>query len=487
MKIALIMPPMDSGEGRNSFFRVLHDFSKGKPHFNRIFKPLISNKRLIDFETYPYGLIQLSTQLTEKNHEVKIYNFLLEKTSINDIIKFYPDVIGFTCSIGGQLIWIDKVSRYLKKKLGSVIIFGGPHVTLSPKQTIRTTVADYVLKGEADYTFLNLLDFIQGKIDKLPKEGICYINKKKKIVNTPLVIIKNLDRLPIPDHSLINVKDYRTINLELSRGCNRKCPFCYISGFDGKNYWRPHSLNRKFKELKQIEDLVNIDDKRIRLLDLDFAADHSIVKNFCNYLIFNKFKSEFLADCVVYLNKDMLNKMDKAGFSQLSFGVETGSSILTKRFNKISKKKIIFDLYRNISKTNISPLSNIILMNPDETKLDILNTLKMCRKLSEIPTYNPRTGSKGIFLTHLFRPYPKTQEYFSLINKGWCEPKSFQAWGKYFEEVSLGNFTNYNFTRGVSKSYLYKILFGFTKLNFNSFLLPRSRFLLKKINYRKVK
>ena len=183
MKVALIMPIMDTGEkGANSAFKFIHDTAKGKINWNRAITPITNRIKFLDREHYPNGLIQLGTILKIANHEVKIFNFL-ERDYTQEIITFKPHVVGITCSSGPNLVWIDKFARFLKKELKCLILLGGPHVTLLPEQTLETTIADYVFIGEADFVLLDLINFLEGKISRFPEEGICYKKMEKLLRN----------------------------------------------------------------------------------------------------------------------------------------------------------------------------------------------------------------------------------------------------------------------------------------------------------------
>ena len=125
------------------------------------------------------------------------------------------------------------------------------------------------------------------------------------------------------------------------------------------------------------------------------------------------------------------------------------------------------------------PQANLVLMNPGESKKDIEETLRFAKKLASIPIKNSATGAKSMFVTHLFRPYPNTPDYFNLVDNGWVPPNSFRDWGYFFDEVSNGNFKRYNFTKDINKTYLTNILIKFSLLNFKEFIIPRSLNIIK--------
>jgi len=476
MKIALIMPPMDTGKKKNSFFKIIHDSAKGKPYWNNLFIPITKKLTIIDFEAYPNGLVQLATILKQK-HEVRIFNFLLD-SKIQNVLKFKPEFVGITCSTGANLVWIDTFSRILKEKLGCIIAFGGPHVTLSPIQSLKTTVADYIFVGEPDFIILDVLNYIEGKTKKMPKEGV-YYKKNNKIIKTPLAIVKDLSKLPIPDHTLLNLKKYTSITIESSRGCVRQCPFCYFSGFENKCFWRSYPIEMKTKEIKSINESVDMNNKKIYFIDSNFAVNNTRIQKLCKKIILNNLQSHMLAAIDTFVDYDTLKLMRKSGFCHIYVGVEAGSSKFINKFNKFNNQQKVIDFFSKVKKTGIVPQANFVLMNPDESKKDLEYTFKLAKKLANLPIRNSATGAKTMFVPHLFRPYPNTFDYFSLVKKGWNPPTSFRDWGYFFDEVSNGNFKRYNFTKDINKTYLINILIKFSLLNIKEFIIPRSLNMIK--------
>ena len=92
MKVALVMPPMDSGEPSHGGFRLLHELSKGKPHWTRTARTLGRGWRgFVDFEDFPKGLITLGTAISAR-HQVRIFNFINDFNTQDEVVAWAPDV-----------------------------------------------------------------------------------------------------------------------------------------------------------------------------------------------------------------------------------------------------------------------------------------------------------------------------------------------------------------------------------------------------------
>lgn len=470
MKVAFISSPLDTGNSSgNSFFRLIHDFAKVRMHWNRMFRPLTRRILSFDFQDYPLCLVQLATMIKDDD-EVKIYNFL-EHDYMDEVIAFAPDVIGITCPGGGNLVWIDDISRVLKEKLGCKFLFGGPHVTLTPEQTLRTTVADYVFIGESDLVVKPVIDFIAGRTDTLPEEGIGYW-KDGQVVITPGALVPDLTVLPAPDHSLVDIHKYKSVNVELSRGCSNRCPFCYLSGHDNYPYWRIRSEESILSEIRAI---MATGHKRISFVDNNFADDNERLSRVLNRLIDEGAVLSFWTGIDVNVSAELMQTMKKAGGMFVFAGLESGSDRYIKKFAKLKSRESILEFVRNSCKHGLWPTFTIILMNPEETKEDLKETLRFCREIAKVGRkagQGSDNAKKLFFYSNIYRPSPRSPDHKRLAKKGWKEPNSFRDWGNFFNEVAVGDFSRANFTSGISKAYLMRILIEFGLLNMRVFVIP---------------
>ena len=420
----------------------------------------------------------MGTILKIANHEVKIFNFL-ERDYTQEIITFKPHVVGITCSSGPNLVWIDKFARFLKKELKCLILLGGPHVTLLPEQTLETTIADYVFIGEADFVLLDLINFLEGKISRFPEEGICY-KKNGKIIKKRLAIVKHLEELPVPNHTFLDIQKYKSISVEVSRGCSRNCSFCVVSGYkkQGNYYWRPRPISAVIKELEQLLKL-NLTQNRIYFVDLDFTFNISYTKKLLQELIKRNWDIPFWTGSSIFRDKDLPSLLKKSKCQFFYVGLETGASSIMKKFSKLPSKEKIIDFFYKIKNEGISTVLSIMLMHPGESKNELKETLRLCKKLAKIPIKNSTMGINMIFYPHIFRPYPNTEIYFELLSKGYKFPKTFKDWGYYYNKITNGNFGRVNFTKDITKGYIVYVLLRFIVLNLRYFYIPRILTLLK--------
>lgn len=454
MKIALVMPPQRTAF---NFFTAMHELSQMEPHFLPIFN--FFRSEMVDFRNYPYSLLVLATVI-DKKHEVKIFNFLDRETKVGDIIKFRPDVIGFYTCAGDILIWIHETAKFLKAKLGSTIIFGGPFVSTAPEQTLLTTVCDFVVIGEAEPVINGLIDYIEGK-GEIPKVGVGFRKDGKTVVEDPAIVL-DPRKIAVVDHSFLNLNKYKSIHVEVSRGCTWSCPFCFINAYkkDWKNYgYRVRNENDVIKELKQINDLTDIEEKKIYIVDSNFKAEKENIRRLLLKIKKLELRTSFWAATDSLIDYDTLKLMKEVGFSYVHIGIETASGKFLRELPKIPNLNHILDFYEKLKKLRIVGGAEFILMYPEQSTRDFKSLIHFSFQLQK--KYGPI-----IFQPHLFRPYPNTLKTLELTGKKWRSPTSFLGWGYLYRKISLGKFDDgTNFTKDVTYGHLRSVLLDFLAIN----------------------
>ena len=143
------------------------------------------------------------------------------------------DIIGFsalTPNIRRAIAW----AKYAKER-GKITVMGGPHASVDQGVFLDSGHFDYVLKGEAEYTFPEMLEAIEGGDEEALSqvEGLAALRDGELAIDNPAPpLIKKLDELPIPARHLLPMDSYFKNNPEhlvyvfSTRGCPFKCIFC---------------------------------------------------------------------------------------------------------------------------------------------------------------------------------------------------------------------------------------------------------------------
>jgi hypothetical protein len=125
---------------------------------------------------------------------------------------------------------------------------GGPHPAFVDEDVLIHGYADFIVKGEGEITFPDLLDTIRGGDDLYHVKGISYLVHGKVMRTAPRELVEDLDSLPFPARHLVDISAYKRVGvkyggkrsvavLSTSRGCPNECEFCVTPQMYGRR-WR---------------------------------------------------------------------------------------------------------------------------------------------------------------------------------------------------------------------------------------------------------
>ncbi len=353
---------------------------------------------------YPLGLLYLATFLTREGFKVKIinalerrskvtlkvpqafsylnryyrsnkspfrlfnnfYHFGLTFEEIQGLIEdFRPHIVGISANFScyfDSVIQVTETVKRIDKRIITVV--GGRFATSQPEVPLKNPNIDFVIRGEAEYTFLELCKKVDKGIEHIA--GLCYRTGDKLFISPQIPIVEDLDKIPYPERTLINYYEYKIdgnvyTSLITSRGCNLGCRFCAI-----REPFRYRKAENVFGEIEICyslgirhfnfeDDNINLNPQFERLLDLiiDSLVDKgkSIRISFMNGLMSKN------------LNFSILNKLKKCGLTHVDFSLVTRKKSLMKYLNRCQEKKILpFSSY--LADRDIYPFIHFIVGLP---------------------------------------------------------------------------------------------------------------------------
>ncbi|MFH1711517.1 MAG: radical SAM protein [Nanoarchaeota archaeon] len=375
----------------------------------------------------PLGLAYVAA-VAERQGKVRVLDSEAMNYTYKDIEnisrQFEPDVVGIptyctTISRG------YKVAEIIKKlNPNTKVVLGGAQATTEPQKMISNPNVDFVIYGEGEVTFENLLICLKNNSKLSGVNGLVWKNKGKIITNPPQEIIKNLDDIPIPArhlfpmekyHSSSNLRGNRTLNIMTSRGCPYRCAYCAGSLIFGKTF-RFHSTDRVIEEIRLLKEKYGVDG--IQFYDETFTANRARIMELCDKMIKEKLNIEW--SCFTRVNlvdKELLAKMKKAGCYQIFYGLESGVQRLLDLINKDITLEQSRKAIKLTHEAGIETLASFMLGLPSETKEESMQTINFAIEVNptfvQFPITTPFPGTKlydlalehGKFLTTNFDDY----------------------------------------------------------------------------------
>ncbi len=242
---------------------------------------------------------------------------------INDILKSLyehkPDILGFSCYIW-NIEMVKKLVVLIKKVSPKIIIvLGGPEVSYNSEALFSDIPCDYLISGEGEQTFCELLDAINNKQDFENVGGLTFMYNGK-IVSTPKDSAIDMSMLPFPYKNFGGTEN-KICYYEASRGCPFGCKYCLSSIEKGVRF---APIEKVKKELK-----IFLDNKvqQVKFVDRTFNCNKKFALEIIRFLIENdngctNFHFEVEASL---LDKETLGLLSTArcGLFQLEIGVQS--------------------------------------------------------------------------------------------------------------------------------------------------------------------
>lgn len=330
----------------------------------------------------PIGLYYLGALLMENRYDAEVLNFYAaskDRAKIEAIFKEkQADVIGFSVFNANRWGAIELAGIAKKVNPNCTTVFGGVSATFLWEHFLHHfSAVDYVVCGEGEYSFLELVRAIElkdpGRIRSI--RGIAFRDKGAIVNNGPAEPVGNLDDLPNP------AKYFSYQYVTLTRGCPADCNFC-----GSPQFWRRkvrwHSADYFVTQL----ELLNA--KGISFFyvsDDTFTLKKSIVIDICQKILQKGLAIAWYAIARVdQVDEEVLGWMRKAGCIQVSYGVESGSEMIRKVLNKQISQEQIKRAFSLTTSFGILARAYFIYGCPGESAETIQATLDLIREIKPL-------------------------------------------------------------------------------------------------------
>ncbi len=380
--------------------------------------------------SFPMGLLAIGSFLRKNRVDLEIVDFDLELKRhlllkkwhyfknyvIRRLKKTGAEFFGITSICSNYPVALLLAKEIRKRWPKCHIVFGGPHPSAVPEETLRVCPwVDVVVIGEGEVTFLELAktDFSASSLQDI--SGIVFRNGEE-IIRTPnREPIDSLDSLPFPDFDLVVLENYlsyapRISLIEAGRGCPFFCSFCSTSKMWGQQF-RIKSPDRILEEMRFLSRRYQL--TSFGLIHDNFTTSRRFMDEFCDFFINNNhenfhWSASARSDA---LNRERLYDMERAGCRGLFFGVESGSPTIQKAIHKHLNLEQFQENHRIAASIGIPPITSLIIGFPEETEEDIEYTIRL-------GLWAKLNGSSVVQL-HPLRVLPGTKIYednhFSLL------------------------------------------------------------------------
>jgi anaerobic magnesium-protoporphyrin IX monomethyl ester cyclase len=341
----------------------------------------------------PLGLLYIASSCAARREDdIKVVDAFCENLSEAELVQRVkaeqPDVFGMNCSTHTFLDTMSILKLVRDELPDTKIVLGGFHATFACGRILQSyPFVDYVVKGEGELSFPELLDCIEKGTVPYEVDGLSYIHDGRLVVN-PEVAINDLDSLPFPDRSLVQNVDYgyfhKNIRLTFgkfttvssSRGCPFGCTYCSCAAFS-KRRWRARSPENVVDELEMLhsdgyECCVFVDD--------NLTLRRSRIEKICDMIRQRHIKMKFYCEGRVdEVSPSLMRTMKRAGFDVIYFGIESPQKHVLDYYGKGIDAGIARKAIEDAKKAGMIVVTSYIVGAPVESAEDMEQTVRFIR------------------------------------------------------------------------------------------------------------
>jgi anaerobic magnesium-protoporphyrin IX monomethyl ester cyclase len=377
---------------------------------------------------YPVRIIDAIGEGIQRIRRSPCGSYNIQGISAEEIIaKIGSDAAIIGISMMFSLEWLshrDLIKALRRACPAAVIVAGGEHPSAMPEFVLRDCPEiDFVVTGEGDLTFLELVHAIFYGHPSTGIPGICFIGASGEFISTGLSRrIVHIDQLPRPAWHLCDVDRYflsnwtmgiamgRNMPILATRGCPYQCTFCSSPGMWTTRY----KMRDPSDVVSEIEDLVRV----YRANSIDFFDLTAIVKKdwiieFCRELKQRRITVTWQLPSGTRseaLDHEALQAIHDTGCRLLVYAPESGSEETLAVIKKKVKIDRITASIRDAVRIGHTVKVNLIVGFPHERLRHVLKTVLFAFRMALI-------GAEDCNIA-VFSPYPGSELFEKLKEDG---------------------------------------------------------------------
>ena len=366
----------------------------------------------------PNGALTSLAGNIDPHHKVAVADLILVQHHVRETVErlvreVNPDVVGLSV-MTFQRETAKKIINLVRALAPSaLIVVGGYDPSLAPQAYTELPDVDFIVRGEGEITFREVLRAIENNIEYTCIDGLSFRNGESFCHNqNRKVSTLESGEIRPPKRSARVLHGYTMMGkgvdvVETSRGCTFDCSFCSIIEMRGRNFYT-YSFDRVIADIRDALDRgarsIFIVDDNITLNVKRFAALCQAIKtarlNSIEYTL------QGMTSSIADHGEQLAPLMREAGFRYVFLGIE---NILDEdlQFLRASSKNAKHENGRRVGNATIKAIDYIhqnkmyvvgglIVGNPDDTRESIEANLEFAKRYIDWPYIQHPT------------PYPRT-------------------------------------------------------------------------------
>lgn len=336
----------------------------------------------------PLGLMYLSSVLRLDRVETRFldgFTYSLEDF-VRVIEQWRPDVLAIQLHAKNWIRDRTSITRLRERFPHLTIVAGGAHARrMGARLLVECPALDVVIPGEGELLITELVRRAATREPLAGMRGIIARTADGPVDGGVLPGVRDLDTLPFPDYSLIDLADYIPTQNRFhllpcssvidSRGCAFNCTFC-----DSAKDFRWRSPENIVEELRWLREQYGVRD--IMFFSNVFTVPRNNAQAICEAMIDAKLDMVWHANVRAnVVDRDILRLMREAGCRTVYFGIESGSQSVLDDVGKGITLDQVREAVGHASGAGLEVLGFFMIGFPGETAEDVAETVRFAKTL----------------------------------------------------------------------------------------------------------
>ena len=260
---------------------------------------------------------------------------------LDDLLSCHPKIIGFSVYIWNVEKTLQLINLLKEKDPTLTIFMGGPEVSYYFDVWFSRSPIDYIIYGEGELAFKELMEALHGMREISDVRGIVYrhLMTNEPVQNPPAPILdpKTIQSPFYFEEDIPHFKN-RIQYIETSRGCPYSCQYCLASVDNKVRYFDIEKVK------DEIRYLMKHGATTFKFLDRTFNINKKYALDMFNFIIKEhlpgtQFQFEITADIMPTELIDYLNEHAPAGLFRFEIGIQSTYELT----NQLVKRRQNFD------------------------------------------------------------------------------------------------------------------------------------------------
>jgi len=405
---------------------------------------------------FNYGVAHMAAILKKAGHEVAFWQLCedieplpTESQLIDRIARESPDILAFSV-VTNQWAYAQTLAKWARPRFKAPFVLGGIHAMANAEEILKTSLFDYVFRGECENAFPQFVDTLARGRSVQDVPNLAWVQDGRIRIN-PVGPLPELTDLPLKDYEsmdfqrLIDAKN-GWVGLMASRGCPFSCTYCFNHvvveayetdlhcGFKDLHYIRRFGVGQMIEEIEYL--LAHYRNIRMFIFDDDlFTFDKAYVREFCEAyrkvttlpFVVNAHVGFFDDECAGYLAA--------ANCRIVKFGVESGSPKIRRTIlNRHMTNENIVKAIRTVERHGMHSSVFVIIGFPREGRDDVFDTIRLLGQ-----------AQPGRFRWTYFFPFPGTRAHQISLDGAYINAEKMSQLHNFTDDSCLEFGPEHNF------------------------------------------